>query len=44
MEHNLDNFVVHSMDFHMKQNTAVVNMESNIVAFVKLQGLYEYIV
>jgi len=40
MVHDLDHFVVHLMDFHMKQNIVVVNKENNIVVFVKEQGLF----
>ncbi len=40
MVHDSDNFVVHLMDFHMKQEVVAVIMENNIVAFLKEQGLF----
>jgi hypothetical protein len=36
----LENFVVHFMDFHMKQNIVVVNMDNNFVVSVKATGLF----
>ena len=40
----LENFVVQCMDFHMKQNIVVVNMENNIVVYVNEAGLFSKVV